>query len=104
MAKAPKSMKIKVDLDTSLVVAKIRKLQGMQDTFTLREKQAIAWLVFAIVFYIAENTYFGWNKEAQSIAEQICDMVVIGSFIMTFLWRPIRHEHTEFNIGSRHIL
>ncbi len=35
-------------------------------------KQSVFW---GVTVFIISNTYFGWNKEAQSGAERICDFV-----------------------------
>lgn len=100
MAKLPKSTKIKVELDTSEAAEKIRDLQEMQDTFTRRERQAIAWMVAAVVLFIAENIYFGWNNESESPAESICDLLVIVGFFLSYLWKPVRHTTENFNCCS----
>ena len=33
-------------------------------------------ILFAMIFWFAETAYFGWNMEAQSFAERICDWIV----------------------------
>ena len=30
---------------------------------------------FGILFFILSNQYFGWNREAQSGAEKVCDVI-----------------------------
>ena len=44
----------------------------------LRE-QRISWSIFflAVIFALAENSYFGWNWKPGSEAELICDGIVL---------------------------
>lgn len=38
-------------------------------------------LLFTLALFIGENMYFGWHAEAQSKAEHIFDIIIIGLFI-----------------------
>lgn len=43
--------------------------------------------LFGVVFFVLSNTYFGWNTEAQSGAERVCDFIWnIGVFGGGFGW------------------
>lgn len=41
--------------------------------------------VCAIVFFITENQYFGWNGSPKSDAELIADGIVVLLFALAFL-------------------
>jgi len=40
------------------------------------------WLLFSLLFFIAENCYFGWNRQPCCNAERYCDLIYQFSFIM----------------------
>lgn len=49
-------------------------------------------LVFAAVFFIAENCYFGWNRQPSCKAERICDMFVLYLCLYALVRILIRRE------------
>ena len=32
-------------------------------------------VLIGVIFFILSNTYFGWNRESQSGAEDVCDII-----------------------------
>lgn len=69
-----------------------------------REKQAIYIFIFALVFYVAQNQYFGWNAKPSNAIEGICDVGTIALWFFSYLWKPSRltveteHNHYHFNV------
>lgn len=54
-----------------------------------RQNLAILIAVLSFMFWIAQNFYFGWNKESQSALESFCDWLTIFGYFMAFLIKPI---------------
>mgnify|MGYP000541179909 CR=1 FL=1 len=54
-----------------------------------RENIAILIAVSSFVFWIGQNQYFGWHKEAQSALEGFCDTLSLFGYFMAFLVKPI---------------
>lgn len=65
--------------------------------FSHREKQAIGIFIFALIFYVAQNQYFGWNAKPENAWEGICDVAVIALWFLSFLWKPSRVENVTIN-------
>jgi len=34
------------------------------------------WVILSVLFYVAENCYFGWNRYSSGMAESVCDFIV----------------------------
>lgn len=66
-------------------------------SFSSREKQAIYIFIFALVFYFAQNQYFGWNREPSNALEGICDVATIALWFLSFLWKPSRVQNNTIN-------
>jgi hypothetical protein len=62
-----------------------------------REKQALWIFIFAIVFYVAQNQYFGWNNKPSNAVEGVCDVAVIALWFLSFLWKPSRVKNVTIN-------
>lgn len=58
-----------------------------------REKLSITLVMFGLVLYLVQNFYFGWNREAQSIAELVADWAVVASVLIGFIIKPVRQEY-----------
>ena len=43
-------------------------------------------MIFGILVFVLSNIYFGWNKEAQSGAEKVCDFIWNVSFFGGLFW------------------
>jgi hypothetical protein len=65
--------------------------------FSSREKQAIGIFIFALVFYVAQNQYFGWNKTPSNAFEGVCDVATIALWFLSYLWKPSRVDNTTIN-------
>lgn len=48
-------------------------------------------VVVLMIFFVIYNTFFGWNLEAQSLAEKICDHIFTGlmAFTLTMLFHNV---------------
>lgn len=54
----------------------------------MRDKNLIggfSLIVISYLFNIIETAYFGWNMEAQSVAEKFCDGIAAGVLIAGFM-------------------
>ena len=64
----------------------------------------INWLVFilGLLFFIEQNTFFGWNTVAQSKEELIVDGVNILIFALAFIRKQVTEVHisVEKEIGN----
>jgi hypothetical protein len=40
------------------------------------------WIYLAVVFWLVEIWYFGWNTEPSCTAEKICDGVAVGLWLI----------------------
>ena len=64
----------------------------------------INWLVFilGLLFFIEQNTFFGWNGQAQSKEELIVDGVNILIFALAFIRKQVTEVHisVEKEIGN----
>lgn len=65
--------------------------------FSSRERQAIYIFIFALVFYVAQNQYFGWNKEPSNAVEGVCDVATVALWFLSFLWKPSRVKNVTIN-------
>ena len=43
-------------------------------------------MIFGLLVFLLSNTYFGWNKEAQSGAEKVCDFIWSTSLFGGAFW------------------
>ena len=43
-------------------------------------------LIAVFLFYVSENAFFGWNKNALSSPEAFCDMVVVFGIVLAHVW------------------
>jgi hypothetical protein len=71
---------------------------------TKRELISILLVVFGLLFYLVSNFYFGWNKEAQSVLEHICDWTIIASILLGFILKPIRVEKHYKTINTEKVI
>jgi len=53
-----------------------------------REKLAISLVLTGLALWIVENIFFGWNATPQSLAEVICDWLVISMVLIGFIIKP----------------
>jgi len=64
----------------------------------------INWLVFilGLLFFIEQNTFFGWNGQVQSKEELIADGVNILIFALAFIRKQVTEVHisVEKEIGN----
>lgn len=42
------------------------------------------WLWASVIFFIAENCWFGWNRKPSCTAERVCDYIVVILFWVGF--------------------
>jgi len=64
-----------------------------------RENLAILIGVTAFIFWIAQNQYFGWNKEAESALEGFCDALSLFGYFLAFLVKPVSNK-TEYTFNG----
>ena len=55
----------------------------------MKAKFGIILMVVWLIFYVAYNTYFGWNQSPQSELEKIFDSIVSGGLsaaLIIYFW------------------
>lgn len=62
-----------------------------------REKIAFGLAITGIVWYFAQNFYFGWNMKPESVAEGITDFMVWIFWVLAYFIKPSRVEHKTEN-------
>lgn len=68
-----------------------------------REAASIILVVAGVTLYLAQNFYFGWNREAQSIAEHVADWAVIAMVLIGFIIKPVRQEYHRTDIHTQNV-
>ena len=56
-------------------------------------------LIATVIFYVAENLYFGGNETAKSVAEKICDSIVVFGGIYGFASMFLYHLRPEVTVN-----
>lgn len=62
-----------------------------------REKIALGLAITGIVWYFAENFYFGWNAKPESALEGAADFMVWVFWVLAFFIKPTRIENTKID-------
>jgi len=65
-----------------------------------REKIALGLAIAGIVWWIAENCYFGWHMTPQSPLEGVADFLVWVLWVLAYFIRPTRIEFHEQSIHT----
>lgn len=60
-----------------------------------RERIALYLFIAGVVWWIADNFYFGWNMRAESALEGVADFIVWVLWGLAFFIRPTRIENTK---------
>jgi hypothetical protein len=55
-------------------------------------KISVGMVIFGLLFWLAETWYFGFNQNAESTAENICDWVAIFFVLVGFIIKPVNEE------------
>lgn len=50
-------------------------------TLRRRRRQAVVLLAAAVAFAFAETAAFGWNAQAESLAEKACDAIAVAAIL-----------------------
>lgn len=60
-----------------------------------REKIALILFIVGVIWWFAENAYFGWNRQPESALEGIADFMVWVFWGLGFFIKPTRIENTK---------
>lgn len=71
----------------------------MMEKITVSKREKIAFYLFVagVIWWIAENIYFGWNRTPESTLEGIADFIVWILWGAGFFIRPTRIEITKID-------
>ena len=68
-----------------------------------REAASIILVVAGVTLYLAQNFYFGWNREAQSIAEHAAHCAIIAIAMIELNNKPVRQEYHRTDIHTQNV-
>lgn len=58
-----------------------------------REKIALGLFIFGVIWYFAENMYFGWHTKPVNALEGVADFMIWVFWGLAFFIRPTRVEN-----------